>query len=34
MLSKLQKVNIIRNVRLKETDTGSAGVQIALLTKK
>ncbi|MEK7624170.1 MAG: 30S ribosomal protein S15 [Patescibacteria group bacterium] len=34
MLSKQQKVNIIRSVRLKETDTGSAEVQVALLTKK
>ena len=34
MLSKQQKVNIIRSVRLKETDTGSAEVQVALLTKR
>lgn len=33
MLSKQQKVNIIRKMRLKETDTGSAEVQVALLTK-
>jgi len=33
MLSKQQKVNIIRKMRSKETDTGSAGVQVALLTK-
>lgn len=33
MLSKQQKVNIIRTMRLKETDTGSAEVQVALLTK-
>jgi small subunit ribosomal protein S15 len=34
MLSKLQKQNIIKNSQLRENDTGSTAVQIAILTKK
>lgn len=34
MLSKTQKQNIIKKSQLQETDTGSAEVQIAILTKK
>ncbi len=34
MLSKQGKINIIRKLQLKDTDTGSAEVQVGLLTKK
>lgn len=34
MLSKVQKQDIIKNSQLRESDTGSAEVQIAILTKK
>ena len=34
MLSKQLKVNIIKKLQLKETDTGSAEVQVGLLTEK
>jgi small subunit ribosomal protein S15 len=34
MLSKQRKVNIIKKLQLKDTDTGSAEVQVGLLTKK
>lgn len=34
MLDKQQKQNIIKKSQLRETDTGSAEVQIAILTKK
>ncbi|MFA5084163.1 MAG: 30S ribosomal protein S15 [Candidatus Paceibacterota bacterium] len=34
MLSKQRKINIIRKLQLKDTDTGSAEVQVGLLTKK
>ncbi len=34
MLSKQRKFNIIKKLQLKETDTGSAEVQVGLLTKK
>lgn len=34
MLDKQRKQNIIKSSRLRENDTGSAEVQIAILTKK
>ncbi len=34
MLSKIQKQDIIKNSQLRENDTGSTAVQIAILTKK
>jgi len=34
MLSKQGKINIIRKLQIKDTDTGSAEVQVGLLTKK
>ncbi|MDP3052744.1 MAG: 30S ribosomal protein S15 [bacterium] len=34
MLKKQVRINIIRKLQLKETDTGSAEVQVGLLTKK
>lgn len=34
MLAKEQKQNIIKKSQLRENDTGSAEVQIAILTKK
>jgi len=34
MLSKQRKINIIRKLQLKDTDTGSAEVQVGLLTEK
>jgi len=34
MLSKQLKINIIKKLQLKDTDTGSAEVQVGLLTKK
>lgn len=34
MLTKTQKTRVIKAVKLHDTDTGSAAVQIALLTKK
>ena len=34
MLTKTQKVRVVKTVQKHETDTGSAAVQVALLTKK
>jgi len=34
MLSKLQKQNVAKKSQLREGDTGSVEVQVALLTKK
>ena len=34
MLTKTQKTRVIKNVRKHENDTGSAAVQVALLTKQ
>ncbi len=34
MLTKTQKVRVIKPVQKHETDTGSAAVQVALLTKQ
>ncbi len=34
MLSKQLKINIIKKLQLKDSDTGSAEVQVGLLTKK
>jgi small subunit ribosomal protein S15 len=34
MLSKQRKLNIIKKLQLREADTGSVEVQVALLTEK
>lgn len=34
MLTKTQKARVIKAVKMHDTDTGSAAVQVALLTKK
>ncbi len=34
MLTKRQKTNVIKDVRMHDTDTGSPEAQVALLTKK
>lgn len=34
MLTKRQKINVIKDVQIHGTDTGSAESQVALLTKK
>ncbi len=34
MLTKTQKARVVKAVKMHDTDTGSASVQVALLTKK